>query len=125
MSARAVHLASIYAPDISDKRSKPNGANITQRPFQEPGDSETLHPEEDGERDPKSRLDYRQKCVENTPDRDVRCQLYSVVTGIDEKETHHFRKPSNRAVAAQAWSHHTRVVRIEASPSPANVHMSM
>lgn len=74
----------MYVPDISDKRSKPDGANITQRPFQEPGDSETLHPEKGSERQPKSRLDYHQKCVENTPDQGAGCQLYSVVTSIDE-----------------------------------------
>lgn len=80
VSSRAILSASIYAPDISNERGEPNGANITKRPFQEPGNSEPAHPEEDGEREPKTRLDYRQECIQNTPDRDRRCQLHTIMT---------------------------------------------
>jgi hypothetical protein len=60
----------VDAPDISDKRGQPDGPNITQRPFHEPGLPEPPHPQEESEAEPQSRLDNNQECVKNAPETD-------------------------------------------------------
>lgn len=84
VSSKATLLASIYAPDISDKRGEPNGANITQRPLQEPSLPELPHPKEQNEEETESRQDHNQERVEKTPADGVDGQLSVITTGFSD-----------------------------------------